>query len=369
MVFGLGKKKKKVSYNIRLTPEVWQHLPQLTKKQIAELLARLKKSEERAEKLEKKIKELEGKIEPKEVKVLKEALKQKKKIEKEKEERSIVLVPYAIISTDKGLQLKEMDIRPLPYGGGKIKGKKGVYKYFVGWEVCESENGLGRSVNFIFKTDKKSKSVGRIRPNPSADISILDEPYIVQKLKSGIYDMPIKADGTLMRETSIENLQNEYNTQIELLKQKLAELKKRIEDLEAENYEMSKKYETLLEENKRLGQQLALANYRADVAEAKSLEQTRKVMDVMREHSAMLSAAMEAQLNEMLERRMNWLLADKNRELRKMLEEAFGKPIDDATWQKIQNRFYTMVEKAKEMIPKREVIKPSPTIKEKGEKK
>jgi len=356
------KKKKNVSYNIRLTPQVWQHLPQLLKKQIAELLAKTKKLEEENEKLKKKISELEGKKEPEEVKVLKEALKQKKVLEKKKEVRRIALVPFIVKKTKKGNELTPILIKAIPYGGGKFVGKKGTYKYFAGFEIEETESGLGKSINFLLKHDKKSKLVGRITPSPSADITIFTEPYMIQKMVSGIYEMPVKTDGTLIKSESAE-LPPNYKAYIEQLKQKIAELEQIKEQLEAENYEINKKYQELTVENNKLKNELMLANYRADVSQAGYIEQAQKVRDLMREHAVLLTSSMEAQINEMLERRMNWLLANKTGELRKMLESSLGKPIDDEVWDKIENRFYNLFEKTKSMIPKQTTIVQQPVVK------
>jgi len=357
---------KKPTYNIKLTPEVWQQLPNLLKQQISELQARVHALEQENAELKKKIEEFKGKITPKEVKVLQKAIEEKKKLEAKKNLRRIALVPFAIKNTEKGIELVPIDIRILPYAGGKIVGKRGVYKYFAGWELEETENGLSKSVNFLFKTDKKSRIVARISPSPSASVGILDEPYLVAKLVAGTYELPIKVDGTLMKVYDTSNPQ--INAYIESLQQEIAQLRKEKEELEAHSYLIEKKYQELTVENNKLKKELALASYRADLAQAGYIQQTDKVMDLLREHGAILTSAAEAQLNEMLERRMNWILADKMKELRGELENALGKPIDDVTWGKIEDRFYTMLDKLKETVKQPTVPKVEKT-EEKGEKK
>ena len=361
------KKKKEPKYTIKLTPEVWEKLPQLTKKQIAELLARLKQAEEEAEEWKKKYEELKGKLEPKEVKVLKEALKEKKKIEKRKELRRLALVPFAVVNGE----LKEIHPTFVPYGGGVIVGKNGKYKYFAGWEIQETEDGIYKSVNFLLKTDKKSKKVARISPSPSAPLSILEFPYLVQKILTGVYDAPIKKDGTLIEIPVTEESEIAYIQEIERLRQKIAKLEEEKEQVEAKMYEVSKKYQELMVENQKLKTELTLASYRADMATALSQDQAEKIKGMMRDYATLLNATMTAQVNEMLQRRMAWVLAEGNKILREELERAYGTSISDEVWNKIEARFNKMLERIMTSLPKMPIVPspaPKPPKKEEGKK-
>ena len=359
-IFNIFKKKKKEpKYTINLTPEVWQNIPRLTKKQIAELLARLKLKEDEAEKWKKKYKELAGKLEPKEVKVLKEALRQKQEIVKKKEKRKIALIPFLVVDNE----LKPFNIRFLPYGGGIVSGKRGAYKYFAGWELEESENGLSKSVNFLVKIKPKDKKIGRITPSPSADLGILNLPYTVQKITTGVYEAPIDKKGTLIEKGEITE---DVKQQIEYLKQKIAQLEQEKEQLQAYNYELGKKYEKLYVENNKLRNDLILANYRADMATVIQQDQTEKVKGMMRDYGTILTDAMDAQINEMLQRRLSWILAEGNRKLRTILEESYGKPIPDEVWEKVERRFNKMYDRVMSSLPK---IPKEPSQPQKGEKK
>jgi len=356
------KKKKTPKYTVKLSPEVWEHLPELTKKQIAELLARLKEAEEERDEWKKKYEELKGKLEPEEVKVLKEVLKQKEAKKREKELRRIALVPFRIVNKE----LRPIKINFVPYGGGVIRGAKGVYKYFAGWELEEGENGVYRSVNFLLKKDADGKRVVRLSPSPSAGIEVLDMPFLVHKLLSGIYDAPVYADGKLypifsQSKTSTTELLKE----IEALQKRIAKLESEKETLMAKEYEARKKYEELLVENQRLKNELTLANYRADVSQAIAQDQTEKVKGMLRDYGAMLTSAMEAQVNEMLTRRINWILAEGLKEARKQLEEAYGKTIEDEVWSKVESRFRSMFDQIRVLVPK-VIEKAPPAPKEKG---
>jgi len=352
----LKRKKKTPKYSVKLTPEVWEHLPELTKKQISELLARLKETELERDEWKKKYEELKGKIEPEEVKVLKEALKQKEILKRKKEARRIVLVPFKVVKNE----LKPVKINFVPYGGGIIRGAKSVYRYFGGWELEESEDGIYRSVNFILKKEPDDKKIVRLQPSPSAGIEVLDVPFLVHKMLSGIYDAPVYSDGKLhpMFAEQHSNPSPEILKQIEALNKEIAKLQSEKETLQAREYEARKKYEELLVENQRLKNELTLANYRADVLQALSQDQTEKVKGMLRDYGAMLSSAMEAQVNEMLTRRINWILGKGMRKLREQIEEAYGKTIEDEVWSKIETRFRSMFDEVRSLVPKL-VVKPT----------
>jgi len=355
----IGKKKKQPKYTVKLTPDVWQSMPKLTKKQIAELLARLKEAEEERDELKKKYNELAGKQEPEEVKVIKEVLKKKKSIKKEKEKRRLALIPFRVVDGE----LKPIKINFVPYGGGFISGSKGIYKYFAGWELDEGEDGIERSINFLLKMKPDSKKVVRLSPSKSLDISVFNFPFIVHKALTGIYEAPVNKEGKLIE--VVENEQTRYgNTElikeIERLKKKIAELEEVKENLMAKNYEASKKYEELLVENQKLMNDLSLANYRADMTQAISQDQTEKVKGMLRDYGAMLTSSMEAQVNEMLTRRMNWVLSEGLKEVRKTLEEAYGKTIEDEVWSKVEGRYRKMFDELRTIVPKQPAQKQAP---------
>lgn len=379
----LFKKKKVPKYTIKLTGEVWRRLPDLTKKQIAELLARLKQAEEERDELKKKLEEIKGKLEPEDVKVLKEALKQKKVLKKKKEKRKLALVPFAVVDG----KLRQINARFIPYGGGLISGSKGVYRIFAGWELQESEDGIFKTLNFLLKKDKKDKQVVRLPPSPSADITILDKPYLVQKILTGVYDAPIMKDGTLVNmnpnpknvkqdkavlevNRMLNKSLNEATKIIERMKQEKAKIEKEKEIVEAKNYELAKKYEELQVENQKLKNDLLLANYRADLATATSQDQTEKIKGMLRDYGTMLTSSMSAQVNEMLQRRLAWVLAEGNKILREELDKAYGTTIPDEVWSKIELRFNKMFERIMSSLPKLATVTPkkSPPSPPKGGK-
>jgi len=341
-----GKKE----YILKLTPEVWDRLPKLAQRQIAELLAENQELKQEIAKLKEKLK----KEKPQEVKVLEKAYVQRKQLEEEKRRRRVVWVPF-FETPDK--TLKPLNVVYVPYGGGEIFGQRGKYKYLAGFEQEEYENGLGSEVHILLKTHPKSTKFARIKPDPSITIAdIFDQPYFVKTLLSGVFNSPVDVKGKTVG-TIIQNpsMSAETNKIIESLKQRIAELESEIETLESEKYSVEKKYQELLVENRKLKSELSLASYRADLNQALIVSQADKIKDLMRDMATIHTSALEGLMNQVIVERINWILSDALKNARSQLEEAYGKPIDEVVWEKVENRFKTMLSDILNVVRAQEV--------------
>lgn len=354
----LKKLFKKKEYAIQLTPELLERIEPIVKKQLAELMAENQKLKEEIEKLKKEVK----KEKPEELKVLEGALVQKKKLEIEKRRRRVVWVPF-VETPNK--TLKPLNIVYVPYGGGEVIGSKGKYKYLVGFEQEEYENGLSSEVHFLVKTHPKAKTFARITPSPSISLpDVFSQPYFVKTLISGVFNSPVDVNGKtveiIQEKSSLDAQVSQY---IESLKQEIARLKEENERLASEKYSVDKKYQELLVENQKLKEELSLASYRADVAQALTIDQTRKVKEMIKDVATVLTPSMDSLLNQMLVERINWVLSEGLKTLRIDLAEAYGKTIEDEVWAKIEKRFRTMFEDITSLLPK-EKIKEVKEVKE-----
>lgn len=177
----------KPEYTIKLTPELWEKIDKLSKKQIAELLARLKLVEGEMDETRKEIKKLKGEIKPEEVKLLEEALIKKRKIESGREQRRFRWLP-------------ERRTLAKSYDGKFFRGRFGSYKYLDALEEEESESGIGSTVNIILRRDENGvlkKKIKRLRiPTSFSMNEILSRPYVVSNLKTGIFVVPLYSDLT-----------------------------------------------------------------------------------------------------------------------------------------------------------------------------
>jgi chromosome segregation ATPase len=338
MFEGIKKKISKIfgkkEYTIRLTPELWEQIPRLTQQQIAELLAENRELKQQIEKLKQEIK----KEKPEDIKVLETALAKKKQLEGEKLRRRVVWVPFAETPEK---TLVPLNVVYVPYGGGVIVGKSGKYKYLAGFEQEEDERGLTSSVNILLKTHPKAKRFARVSPKTNLSLAdILNQPYFVKTLLSGVYNSPVNEKGEVVGEIySVQSGLSNLNAQIEYLKQEIARLEEENERLRGENYSINKKYQDLLVENQKLRTELSLANYRADTTQALMLDQTQKVKDLLRDVATIHSSALESMVNLNLVERANWTLSEGLKKMREMIEQAYGKPIDEAVWERVRSEF------------------------------
>ena len=335
--FIVKKKKKVPQYSIKLTPEVIKKLPDIAKKQIAELMARNYELQEELKKAKSEIEKLKGKLEPEEVKVVKKALKQKKVLEKLKEEKRVKLI-------------LEKPVKVLTYDKKHFRGKKGSYKYLYAIELQEYE--VGYAVNLILKRDKKSKETGRITTDLSLD-ELFDKPYVVSELRSGTFIAPIYSDGTVVAKVDAGegNPSNKETLSIdeEYYIKEISKRDEKIKRLKSEIYQLRKMKEMLTEEVDYLKNELELAKERAEWSKAISKSQLRDTADMMREYALMLKSLQQAEVNEHLAHEMSLMLSEAIRNLREDLRVKFGIPVDEIAFEKYFSQFKTLLGEVKEV--------------------
>jgi len=344
--FIVKKKKKVPQYSIKLTPEVIKRLPDITKKQIAELMARNYELQEELKKAKSEIEKLKGKLEPEEVKVVKKALKQKKVLEKLKEEKRVKLI-------------LEKPVKVLTYDKKHFRGKKGSYKYLHAIELQEYE--VGYAVNLILKRDKKSKETGRITTDLSLD-ELFNKPYIVSELRSGTFIAPIYSDGTVVAKVDAGegNPSNKETLSIdeEYYIKEISKRDEKIKRLKSEIYQLRKIKNVLEEQVNYLKNELELANERADMSEAVSKSQVRKVRDIMREYGMMFESLQELEVNKHLAHKMSLMLSDALEKMREDFSQKFGIPAGELEFDKYFGWFRTLLNEVKEVsTPETKIVK------------
>ena len=370
----LLKRKKEPKYSIKMTPQMWEELPKITRKQIAELHARLKLAEEERDELKKEVKKLRGKLKPPELKLLEEALRKKKEIEKKLEQRRFRLI------LEKPVKVKSHDKK-------YFTGKFGVYKYLYAFELEEAPSGLGYTTNLILKKSPDAKNTSRKTTTLSLS-ELLEIPYVISNLKTGHYEAPIYSDGTPVfspqntmfngggsesddskkakksaQKASVSVKQIDLVKQVEALMKEVSKLKHENEILQSKKYKAEKRVEELMSINEDLANKLALAAYRADLNQAISQSQISQVRGMMKDYALILSSAMSSEIDRRLTQKINMQLAKGLKEVRNQLEKAYGTSVADEVWDIIESRFRSMFTQMISLITKLQ-----PLVKETGTK-
>jgi len=388
------KPPKEPQYTIKLSPQVWAKLPDLTKKQIAETLARETYYKQKYLEALERIRELEGKKKPEEIKMLEKALAEQKKLRKKKEGRRLKLIFPSSRS------VCYYDMKPIKTKSGKI------HRYIVGIEIEETESGTFRFLNFLTSENPAKvnlpKSIGRISPTPTISASdFFSIPFIVPSLKFGKVILPVYSDGTSINlewylkpvhpTTKSEDTKRKKRgkskskkeaeglptpvpvppvsmlSTIEAYQKEIAELKRKLEVSESRRLQAEKLVADLEEMNRHLEDELIIAKRRADAAWAKASSETKIVKNILGDYAGLLIDSMTSEVNRRLTQAENLRLAEHIRTLRSELEKAYGKPIDEEVWDRIEGKLMRWFSQAVKL--KQPIVVPKPVERREETKK
>jgi len=283
---------------------------------------------------------------------LEEALSQKKELERKRKLRRFLLVPF------KPVLVKSWDQK-------RWKTKGGEYKYLGGFELEESESGLGHFLTFLLKKSPKDGRVLPITPEPSMSISdFFQIPYIISSLKSGDLTLPVYEDGSnvLMSNPIHNGGKRVPKVEIEAIRKEIIRLKKRIEQLEAEKFRLEKQREENELEIARLRNELAIAQHRADLACARAQSETFKVRAMLDDYAKFLHDGISAEVNRRLTQDILIGILEDRERFRKFfmpfLRPAIREALEEEIWKKVESRFSKMLEQAKEFgVPTKPIKK------------